>query len=128
MKPQFVYESLGKNEIRVCHISSTEPFDCELIHVSIKPQDKSLRDYACLSYVWGDATDTEAILCDDQVLHITKSLKEALCWTRSHNECEYIWADQICINQANVTERNNQVQNMATIYQGLLRHEMLSAF
>lgn len=115
----FEYHPLGKDEIRVCRVSSVKPLECELVNISIKTKDKDRHIYAALSYVWGEATATKPILCNGQILHVTKSLEEAMCGVHVHNDCDYIWIDQICINQANVDERNNQVQNMARIYQGL---------
>ncbi|KAI1360286.1 heterokaryon incompatibility protein-domain-containing protein [Xylaria arbuscula] len=79
-------------------------------------------DFVALSYEWGDANDTENIVVDGVPTSITKNLKNALQTLRSpkHRELKgkpvYYWVDALCINQADIFERNAQVQRMGEIY------------
>ncbi|KAK8093715.1 HET domain-containing protein [Apiospora hydei] len=91
--------------------------------VLVRLQDDPLPDYAALSYVWGDATDTEQITVDDQPFQATKSLASALrqfrssyITTKDSDRPLLIWADAVCINQQDVTERGQQVSMMGLIY------------
>ena len=72
--------------------------------------------YTALSYVWGDMTPSETILCAGKSLPITHSLKCALRGIRSATESINVWADQLCINQSDVHERNDQVRAMDRVY------------
>jgi hypothetical protein len=47
---------------------------------------------------------------------ITKNLKEALVSLRLTEGPRHLWVDAVCIDQANVKERNHQVAQMGTIY------------
>lgn len=49
-------------------------------------------------------------------LHIRPSLYQALRYLRDIRSERLFWADAICINQADLTERNREVQRMALIY------------
>ncbi|CAI6332213.1 unnamed protein product [Periconia digitata] len=73
--------------------------------------------YLALSYVWGDPNRRDAVItCNGAPLKITKSLQDALKEIRQTDESVSIWADAICINQADLTERAEQVMHMASIY------------
>ncbi len=80
--------------------------------------------YEPLSYVWGDATRTHTMLLSDGELPLTTSLYHALRRIRLPGEPRRIWADQICINQENVSERSGQVQFMNSIYRNA-RHVLV---
>lgn len=50
------------------------PIRCHLVEASLD----DLPPYEALSYVWGDAEVTEAIICDSQIFHATTNLVRAL--------------------------------------------------
>ncbi|KAK0713699.1 hypothetical protein B0T26DRAFT_620169, partial [Lasiosphaeria miniovina] len=50
------------------------------------------------------------------VLRINENLERVLVGVVRHCSTGYLWADQICINQADTAERNHQVQIMGQIY------------
>ena len=73
------------------------------------------QQYTAVSYTWGNEAQTETIHVDGQPLRIAPNLWACLytlrhCW-------QYIWADAVCINQDDVTEKNQQVRMMDQIYQ-----------
>jgi Heterokaryon incompatibility protein (HET) len=72
--------------------------------------------YQALSYCWGDPEDTEMISCDDVMVPVTRSLEAALRNLRLRDRPRMLWADAVCINQRNVSERSHQVSIMALIY------------
>ncbi|KAK0638496.1 heterokaryon incompatibility protein-domain-containing protein, partial [Cercophora newfieldiana] len=85
--------------------------------------------YEALSYVWGSPDDPRCIhLQDDDllghgttrpssgVLSVTRNLHEALIRLRHAHVDRILWIDAICINQADIEERNQQVAIMAQIY------------
>lgn len=73
-------------------------------------------DYQCISYVWGDASDTKDITVDGKEFKITTSLFSVLRRIRSEQECLPVWADALCINQDDHEEKRVQVDMMFDIY------------
>jgi hypothetical protein len=76
----------------------------------------SLPHFHAISYVWGSPEKVDQIRCDGGIIRITASLRDVLRRVRLPDSTLILWADQICINQDNVTERNNQVALMSNIY------------
>ncbi|KAI0856665.1 heterokaryon incompatibility protein-domain-containing protein [Xylaria cubensis] len=77
--------------------------------------------YAALSYVWGDPNITECILVNGIEMPVTTNLASALrhfrnCGFPHDQEIQRLWVDAICINQKDVTEKNNQVPLMGKLY------------
>jgi hypothetical protein len=54
----------------------------------------------------------------DQVLYLRENLWKALASLREKKAERVVWIDAICINQADTSERNYQVQQMRRIYRG----------
>jgi hypothetical protein len=76
----------------------------------------SSESYESLSYVWGKPDRCHEIICNGQRIGLTTSLHDALRRLRHLDRPRRLWADQICINQANMAERSQQVQFMNHIY------------
>ncbi|KAI0443443.1 heterokaryon incompatibility protein-domain-containing protein [Xylaria telfairii] len=79
-------------------------------------------DYWTLSYVWGDYKDHKSIRVNSQSdFWMTENAFTALRRLRWLDKKEkmdgiIIWIDAICINQADIRERNAQVAMMGDIY------------
>ena len=73
--------------------------------------------YDAISYAWGDATNTVKIQCNKRELEVTASLADALRAIRDPKQAKWIWADAICINQKDSTEKGHQVTFMGKIYE-----------
>ncbi|KAL8851496.1 MAG: hypothetical protein Q9221_003596 [Calogaya cf. arnoldii] len=141
----YVYDKLNpsRKEIRICTIhpgAFDDPIECSLRTVSL---DDSL-EYGTLSYAWGAPVFDHTLLIDGAVLKVTKNLHNAIRYLRRQQRpfCEdghdassdnasrddettsshpteasgALWADAICINQADVYERSSQVSLMGDIY------------
>jgi hypothetical protein len=63
--------------------------------------------YAAISYVWGDPKDKVPIVCDNQIIEVTRSLADALRHIRDSTKPELVWADAICIDQDNNIEKEH---------------------
>jgi hypothetical protein len=73
--------------------------------------------FYALSYVWGNPTRTHEILLEGQKLGITENLFKAIQDLQRDAIGEiYLWADAICINQDDQTERSCQILLMREIY------------
>lgn len=77
--------------------------------------------YEALSYVWGDLFDPQSITLNGHPFYVTSALNTALLHLRSRTEERRFWVDALCINQADVEERNEQVRMMGRIYAGARR-------
>jgi hypothetical protein len=76
-------------------------------------------DYAALSYVWGDESNTAIIILNGKVKRVTSNLEKALQAFCSQGEFKAsfkLWVDAICINQDDLDERGRQIQKMREIY------------
>ncbi|PSN61754.1 HET-domain-containing protein, partial [Corynespora cassiicola Philippines] len=76
--------------------------------------------YEAISYVWGVPLFSHRIYQNDdldQFLRITKSLHDALTRFRHPTMTRRLWADGICINQADDAEKASQIPLMRQIYQ-----------
>lgn len=78
--------------------------------------DKTLEPFEAISYVWGPRSRTHVILIGGRPLPITASLRNALLQTRLPDRPRTLWADAICIDQSDRTEKGHQVAAMGRIY------------
>jgi hypothetical protein len=104
MASQALYNELEHNEIRLLELepgNTQAQIECRLFKVAVSAEP----DYEAISYVWGDPTITETILCNNRAIEVTVSLAHALRRLRSaHREDapRVLWADAICIDQQNL--------------------------
>ena len=118
------YERLdhSTSEIRLLRFlhSSDGQVRCHLIKHSLE-NGPELR-YSALSYVWGDPNVTKDILVNGKPFAATTNLVAALeVLSNVPKASSYVWIDAICINQADMSERNHQVQKMVSIYKNAVK-------
>jgi hypothetical protein len=91
---------------------SIDRLECHLKEVSLfsSPQ------YEAVSYCWGNPRDQRSIICNNERLNIPRTLEEALRGLRLLDRPRILWVDAVCINQADIAEKDSQVQLMRTIY------------
>ncbi|KAI1321274.1 heterokaryon incompatibility protein-domain-containing protein [Xylariaceae sp. FL0255] len=127
MSSEFAYRPLdnsSRDQIRVLSLAPSNSFPAP-IHVSLSivnltsssSPPSSPPVYEALSYCWGNALDTVIISCNGQPFSVTRNLESALRHLRQKEGHRVIWADAICIDQANLVERACQVNLMREIYQ-----------
>ena len=79
-------------------------------------------DYLCLSYTWGDYTGEKAtVFLDGISTAVNKHLEAALRDLRDSYECRLgmkVWVDALCINQADIVDRNTHVSRVKDIFGG----------
>ncbi|KAK3373139.1 heterokaryon incompatibility protein-domain-containing protein [Lasiosphaeria ovina] len=98
------------------HWDEHAPIQCTLFNSPILVSGVTSHPFETLSYVWGSAELTHFVCIDNCQLPITASLHGALSRLRDSFLERIVWADAICINQEDLTERARQVHCMATIY------------
>jgi len=115
---------LSKQQIRLIKLRRGEegPMQCELRTFDLD----DCPAYLALSYTWGPPTPLfEIVMETGKVLTIRENLyrflQQFLAQGLEHDGSggeppQYLWIDQISINQSSTLERNHQVSLMSTIY------------
>ncbi|KAL8981348.1 MAG: hypothetical protein Q9205_003830 [Flavoplaca limonia] len=125
---EYNYTPLNKEagEIRLLELLPG-PFNapiCITLKITVLSRQKIPR-FKALSYAWGNAQDRVRIHVvagrgvqgvKSAALNITRSLAEALRHLRKKRQSMVFWIDQICVNQADLEERGNQVLRMPDIF------------
>ncbi|KAK4171112.1 heterokaryon incompatibility protein-domain-containing protein [Triangularia setosa] len=79
-------------------------------------------DYICLSYTWGDdAGQSATVVVNGVSTAVNKHLAAALRDVRESHEGQIgmkVWVDALCINQADVPDRNAHVLRVRDIFGG----------
>ncbi|GAW11403.1 hypothetical protein ANO14919_007470 [Xylariales sp. No.14919] len=112
---EVIYTSrLSSEDMRVLSILpgiQGQPLSC-LLHT--KP--RSSIKYHALSYVWGDPKLERFVKVNSEKCVIGKNLYDCLVRLRRTNTKYELWVDALCINQADLEERSEQVLRMGEIY------------
>jgi hypothetical protein len=105
-------------EIRLVQIHQQPAgHDEDLIHCSmVRAPRISAVPFVALSYCWGDPKVTTAIYVNNRELQVTVNLEAALREIRKTRALESIWIDALCINQADIAEKEQQIPLMGDIY------------
>lgn len=106
-----------EKEIRLLRLlpgQSEDPLSLEIID-QVSLSDLGI-EYQALSYCAGDVNDNELIKVQGLDFNIFASVGAALRRLRDPVSSSLLWIDQICIDQSNVTEREQQVLLMRSIY------------
>ncbi|KAF6823217.1 heterokaryon incompatibility protein [Colletotrichum plurivorum] len=72
-------------------------------------------DYEALSYVWGYSSDSTSIIVGEQKVDISRNLDVFLRKLRHSSQTRHLWADQICINQNDSTEKTAQISESISL-------------
>lgn len=75
-------------------------------------------EYEALSYAWGIGPDEHSIIVNGLPFQIRENLMLALQHLRLPNKSRTLWIDAICINQADLFERSQQVSQMHRTFAG----------
>jgi hypothetical protein len=118
----YQYNPLGDLDIRLLCLHQGNPGDplrASLSNVSLQ----SNPTYEALSYAWGDSSKCRQIRTENPAgtIAITVSLFRALSAIRHQHQDRTLWADAICIDQENDSEKCDQIPLMDRIYGGAQR-------
>lgn len=118
-----LYEFLPVDDtnIRILHILPGRKQDDIKVNMRIIQLDPDV-EFEALSYTWGESTEHRHILVNGRYkVHITDNLYNALLHLRRRRGNRILWVDQLCINQASLPERGQQVAIMGSIYKAACR-------
>ncbi len=108
------------DEIRLLLLQPGAPgsdIHCSLMHTKLQEcHDDIYENYTAFPYVWGDTSQNRVIFIDRRPSQIIINLATALDDLRHQHTILRLWADAICIDQSNISERNHQVGLMRDIY------------
>jgi hypothetical protein len=114
----YTHEALqeAREQIRLVMIQRARFDEPLAVHVQVFDLEAAPR-YSALSYTWGSANRLHRIAVDGKCLDIRENLFHFLREFRQEpGRPEWLWIDQISIDQTNVKERNHQVRFMSRIY------------
>ncbi|KAK5712080.1 hypothetical protein LTR15_012149 [Elasticomyces elasticus] len=114
-EPLYTYSPVGSRQIRLLHVQPGTGYtniECTLIEVDLT---KDLA-YEAVSYCWGSSEKPCNILCNGRRMPVTESAVDALWRFRLPTAVRTVWLDAVCIDQANTSEKGEQVVMMAEIY------------
>ena len=112
---------LGARALRLVVLEPGQPEEREVVCRLLQLSDiQSIHQYEALSYVWGEGTTNDLTL-NGTNFPATVNLVSALRHLRYSDSTRILWIDAICINQRDLTERNEQVGRMADIYRNAQR-------
>ena len=116
----YQYLPIGSgSHIRLIKFDYSATYGSDLLSIQLT-EARLDESFEALSYTWGDPSERVPIKVGNRALTITPNLDNFLKRLRDE-ECANgykatYWADQICINQKDIPERNSQVALMASIY------------
>ncbi|KAK5732503.1 hypothetical protein LTR17_010442 [Elasticomyces elasticus] len=101
--------------VRLHPLSSLSAVRCDLFECD----SEASPEYDALSYEWGPSSaDVSIIYINGAATHVRRNLFDALTVLAGEMEqsSRLLWIDMLCINQADLAERNDQVKMMGRIY------------
>ena len=124
----FEYERLEKDEIRLLQLhessghGSAKTLSADLKTIRLHNNDGSAStEFEALSYYWGTEKADRPLSLNGAPFFIRPNLHAALRELCKGKTERVLWIDAICINQADVDERSEQVRMMSSIYQHAAR-------
>jgi hypothetical protein len=99
--------------LRVYPGTFDEDIHCELF---VSELDDCETNYEPLSYVCGTQENLQRIFLNGRRFFVTINLESALRYLRHVVEERILWADTVCIDQLDYSERERQVMLMSDIY------------
>lgn len=119
--PLYRYKRLHSGQIRLLKLApgvSTAPLEGTILHVSLA----SPPEFSTISYVWGEfnrgniAAGGSLKLPDGRCIFFPISLWAALHAVRHPIFPVMLWADAICINQADTPEKIQRIQRLPNVF------------
>ncbi|KAI8952961.1 heterokaryon incompatibility protein-domain-containing protein [Xylaria longipes] len=107
--------NLPQGEIRLFILAPGEddkPIAGTLVHTFLRAPDP----YQALSYTWGSSAIQVPISINRHPFMVNSNLYAALLEFRKQRKEVVLWIDAICINQADIEERNAHVPMMHEVY------------
>lgn len=120
-----VYRPLGRDnkEIRLLDLHAGHGQDqirCTVRYTQLYTKEQL--QYETVSYHWGSSDRDVAVEVNGTAFHTTRNARSVLHRIRRPDKNRLVWIDAICIDQANNSEKNQQVAMMGEIYRSTTRN------
>ncbi|KAE8451541.1 hypothetical protein EG329_003614 [Mollisiaceae sp. DMI_Dod_QoI] len=117
-KAQFLYQPLDVEPPTIRLLKNIRVDESGLIAMNIEHIPlKSQPQYTALSWVWGRDKSFTKIHLGASSFYVSNQLYYILEWIcKNPRVSTYWWIDSICLNQADLEEKNSQVKLMERIY------------
>ncbi|KAL8369638.1 hypothetical protein RB595_000125 [Gaeumannomyces hyphopodioides] len=112
---EYQYTPLGARSIRLLRLlpgTGADVLTGGLVTTSLD----NVPEFTALSYAWGCLEPRKAIYLDGFKATTGPGLHSALKHLRRADQPILLWADALCINQADIPERTQQVKMMGDVY------------
>ncbi|KAF2003428.1 HET-domain-containing protein [Amniculicola lignicola CBS 123094] len=121
--PAYQYSPLtSPDETRILILEpSTDPTSPLVVSIKQAGLLDFTDTYEALSYTWGAPHLIYTLQCDGAQIPITESLDRALRALRNHFTRRTLWADGVCINQADEHDKTTQIPQMFKIFRCAMR-------
>lgn len=108
---EYRYRPLLPHHIRLlsCSTGSEEP---HIIHTNLN----TAPSYTSVSYSWNDQQRDHDLHVDSHTLKVIENLRIGLSYMIKQASTQFLWVDEICIDQENEEERAVQIPLMEEIY------------
>ncbi len=106
--------TLQNNEFRLLFVESVSGDDVVCYLNKHKVPYEGEAKYCAISYTWGSQLLDHSVKCCGININVTKSCFDVLSTLGN----VLVWIDQLCIDQANLAERTEQIMLMNKIYSG----------
>ena len=114
--PNLEYQPLpSQDSIRLLSIHEHDDVTPKAVHCTLSTYSSGI-PYKALSYVCGDAGNLETLHVNSVQVRARSNLYHALLEISRDSSRPLLWVDALCIDQANLKERNAQVARMSKIY------------
>ena len=125
LRTPFRYKRLEGTEIRLLRLQPhglTKSLSGSLETIKLHDDKGEVSThFEALSYFWGDEAADRTLSLDNTPFSIKPNLEAALRELSKGKVERLLWIDAICINQADLNERNEQVRMMSSIYRQATR-------
>lgn len=112
---KYRYTPLEKTEIRLLMLYPGS--DTTLRGTIFRAPFQLAGPYYALSYAWGNDSICSSLWTPEGTIGITDSLQRALMCVRNPTEPLILWVDALCINQADLEEKVEQIRLLPRIFQ-----------
>lgn len=120
----YEYSEIAEDDIRLLCLES-DPADRQL-RFSLQPYSRDeAPSYVAISYHWGDEPPIHEIILNGRLMYARPYIWQALSHITTEPEAlekkwSHFWCDSICINQANVREKSEQIRRMFRTFEDAL--------
>jgi hypothetical protein len=128
LRTPFKYKPLKGAEIRLLRLHPSSGYglakslSASLVTISLQDDTSSVStQYEALSYCWDTEAADRTLSLDNAPFAIKPNLEIALRQLSKGKVERLLWIDAICINQADLNERNEQVRMMSSVYRQAAR-------